>query len=103
MMHTQSTAALTRALRPPRAGTADSDTRVMRDALSQILAMHLARPESLRKAGYSSKEDFELELKDLLSLSCKQFTPIVLSALYGKPDATGRARDGRLGRLLGLV
>ncbi len=99
MMHTQSTAALRRALRPPRAGSADRDRLAMREALRRTLDEHVDRCDSLETAGYASAEDFTGELNGLLASSREQLTPNVLTALLG--DHAGRG--GRLGRLLGVV
>jgi hypothetical protein len=102
MMQTNPTSALKRALRPPRAGSADSDRLAMRAALIRILNEHADRRDSLRRAGYGSAEEFTAEVSALIASSSEQLTANVFAALFGDGDGVAR-HDGRLGRLLRVV
>jgi hypothetical protein len=86
-----------RHLRPPRAGSADADRRVLRTALAGLLDEHRHDAPRLRAAGYSSSEEFANEVGGLLQTSNKALSGRLFHALFGS------SRDGgRLGRLLGV-
>ena len=100
---TSSPSAVTRALRPARAGHADTDRHAVRAALRRVLDEHKGDAAKLRRAGYSSSDEFSGEIDVLLRTSGNELTPKLLNALFAAPGGAPDAPcSGRLGRLLGI-
>ena len=92
------------ALRPPRAGSADADRRVIRDALERLHREVGHDWPRLRRAGYTSREEFSAEVTELIHADSAELTPKLLGALFGGgADAPAAAGTGRLGRVLGVA
>jgi hypothetical protein len=89
------------AFRPPRAGSADADRRVIRAALERLHRDHVRDWPTLRRAGYASPEEFSAEVTDLIHADSAELTPKLLGALFGGGnDAPATAGTGRLGRVI---